>query len=83
MTFSVCARWDYIWNISTLLLRSPRSPQGAPDEINMFYKESDVGHTQTAAIACLPKTLEYGGGRRTSEQTKLWSLNHNASDRGG
>lgn len=60
-----------------------QSLPGAPDEINMFCeRRADVGHTQTAAITCLLKTLEYSGGQRMPVQTKPWSLYH-CSDKGG
>lgn len=72
MTFSVCCTLGlHMEHKHFVALNPPLLSQGAPDEINMFYKESDVGHTQTAAIAYLPKTLEYGGGRHTSQQTEL------------
>lgn len=48
-------------------LPPPRLARGAPDEINMFC---EAGHTQTAAITCLPKTFERGGGQHMSERTK-------------
>lgn len=46
---------------------TPRLARGAPDEINMFC---ETGHTQTAAVTCLPKTFERSGGQHMSGRTK-------------
>lgn len=45
----------------------PLLARGAPDEINMFC---EAGHTQTAAVTCLPKTFERSGGQHMSGRTK-------------
>lgn len=68
--YGLAKKYKQTQHLSTLLIGAPppHSPPGESNELNMLC---EADHTQTAAIKCLPKTLEHRGGQSVARANKV------------